>query len=65
MKLIDILEMVTSGAVGTNLIPQRWFQKVLRRPNLSMKDQNYYTDINKEKTRGRRLNNPNRRKSKW
>ena len=42
-------EMVTSAAVGTNLIPQRWLGKILRRPNLSLKDMSFYTDINLKK----------------
>lgn len=49
MKLKKIVEMVTSANVGTNLIPQRWLTKMLRRPNLSLKDMSFYTDINLKK----------------
>jgi hypothetical protein len=62
MKLKNILEMVTSASVGTNLIPQRWLGKMLTRPNLKYKDMTFYTSINqkkgKEKKNGRpRYNN--------
>ena len=41
--------MVTSLSVGSNLIPQRWLGKMLRRSNLSAKDMTFYTDINQRK----------------
>jgi len=46
---MKLKEMVTSASVGTNLIPQRWLTKMLRRPNLSLKDMSFYTDINLKK----------------
>jgi|WetSurMetagenome_2_1015567.scaffolds.fasta_scaffold30098_4 hypothetical protein len=49
MTLREIIEMTTSSNVGSNLIPQRFLTKLLRRPNLKYKDMTYYTSIDQEK----------------
>jgi len=49
MKLKNIIEMTTSINVGSNVLPQRWLTKMLRRPNLSEKQTEYYTKINLKK----------------
>jgi len=49
MTLREIIEMTTSSNVGSNLIPQRFLTKLLRRPNLKYKDMTYYTSIGQKK----------------
>ena len=45
MRLRDILEMTTSAAVGSNLIPQRWLRKFLKMSNGPEKDLLFFTKI--------------------
>jgi len=61
MKFKDLKEMTTSDGTGTdNFIFHRFFNSVMRRPNLDNND-TFYTDINLEKKRSKKWRKKNAR----
>ena len=50
---MKLKEMTSSVSAGTNLLPSRFFTKLLRRPNLRYQDLLFYTELNKEKKNAR------------
>lgn len=46
MNLKSLLEMTTSISVGSNIIPQRWFTKILKVSN--KKDKEFFTKIGRK-----------------